>query len=315
MTMAAATMILAGCSNDENEGMDNWNGEIRLSSGVTVQQTRATNSVPDTQIANGQEVGVFINEATVTSPTYAIGNNLKYTADGSGGLTLADGQTAPFYPATGGSVNIWAYQPYNSAASMTGNGFEFTVKTDQNNNSDKDYYDSDLLYSSSSTPYSRQKEAQSLSFKHQLSKVVCILQSGAGSPAITGATVEIISAETKGTFKPADGSFTTATTGGSSSNITMNSSITSGSYIAVIPPQTFAKGAKFLKVTLSEANGGGTFYYTLPSGSSDTDLTLKTGNVYTYTITANLTGLTVTSSISKWEGIETNKKSGDAVME
>lgn len=315
MTMAAATMILAACSNDENEGMDNWNGEIRLSSGVTVQQTRTTGIVPDTQIANGQEVGVFINDATLESATYDIGNNLKYTANGSGGLTLADNQDAPYYPATGGSVNIWACQPYNSDASMTGDGFEFTVKTDQNNNSDKDYYDSDLLYSSKEEAYSRQKAAQSLSFKHQLSKVVCTLQSGTGGPTITGATVEIISAETKGTFKPADGSFATATTGGSTSNITMNSSITSGSYIAVIPPQTFAKGAKFLKVTLSEANGGGTFYYTLPNDNGDNDLVLAAHNVYTYTITVNLTGLTVTSSISEWEGIDTNKKNGDAVME
>ena len=73
LTLAAATMILAGCSNDENEEIDNWNGEIRLSSGVTVQQTR-TNSdeVPDKQIAENQEVGIFINDATVNPPTSAL---------------------------------------------------------------------------------------------------------------------------------------------------------------------------------------------------------------------------------------------------
>lgn len=313
MTMAAATMILAGCSNDENEPIDNWNSEIRLSSGVTVQQTRATGSVPDTQIAAGQEVGVFIKDVTVTSPDYAIGDNLKYTANGNGGLTLATSQNAPYYPATGADVNIWAYQPYNASASMTGNGFEFTVKTNQNNNSGKDYYDSDLLYSSSTSAYSRQKEAQSLGFKHLLSKVVCMLKPGAGNPGLTDATVEIVNAETKGTFKPSDGSFTTASS--STSNITMNSSITSGSYIAVIPPQTFAKGAKFLKVTLSSANGGGTFYYTIPDGDGDSDLALITGNVYTYTITVNLTGLSVTSTITPWEEIEGNKKDGTAEME
>ena len=56
MTMAAATMILAGCSNDENEVTDNWNGEIRLTSGVTVQTRANSSDVPDKQIANSQTV-------------------------------------------------------------------------------------------------------------------------------------------------------------------------------------------------------------------------------------------------------------------
>lgn len=311
LTMAAATMILAGCSNDENEEIDNWNGEIRLSSGVTVQQTR-TNSdeVPDKQIAENQEVGIFINDATVNPPTYAVGNNLKYTADGNGGLTLSEGN-APYYPATGGNVNIWAYQPYNAGASMSDGGYDFSVKINQNN-ANKDYYDSDLLYSSKTEAYNRQKEAQSLGFKHLLSKVVCILQSGTGEPGITGATVTIVNAETTGTFNPSNGNFSTKTTNeGVHSDITMNSAISFGTYIAVVPPQTFAKGDKLLKVTLEANAGGGEFYYTIP----DNDLVLASGNVYTYTITVNLSGLTVTSSISAWEGIEDNHKSGTAEME
>ena len=51
-TLVTTLLVLAGCSNDENETIDNWNGEIRLVSGVTVQQTRANSvGVPDMQIA------------------------------------------------------------------------------------------------------------------------------------------------------------------------------------------------------------------------------------------------------------------------
>lgn len=81
--MAAAMMILAGCSNDENEITDNWNGEIRLSSGVTVQQTRANANVPDTQIAD-EVVKVVVARQNGDLHEYA-GYTLDFTADGSMG--------------------------------------------------------------------------------------------------------------------------------------------------------------------------------------------------------------------------------------
>ena len=312
VTMATVALMAAGCSNDENEGTDsNWNGEILLSSGVTVQ-TRAANTPPDTQIGNGQKVGVFINDAITST---AIGTNLQYDADGGGNLALATtdpAQKQPYYPATGNAVNIIAYQPYNAGALLTDGGYEFAVQTDQSQQSG--YYNSDLLYSAKADAYTRQKAAQSLGFVHKLSKVVCTLTSGVGAPTVTGATVSIVNAETKVTFKPADGNLTAATTNGSKSDITMNSTIATGSYIAVIPPQTFEKNAQFLKVTLSATAGGGVFYYKIPNGSGDAPLSLVSGNVYTYDITEHLTKLTVTSSIEPWEGIEGNKKSGDAIM-
>lgn len=278
------------------------NAEIQLTSGIKTQTETATDG-PDTQIASGQQVGVFINEDVTAT---VIGANLKYDADGKGGLTLNTNpeQTTPYYPTSGKGVKIIAYQPYSASADITNGGYSFTVQTDQNGNSNKNYYDSDLLYSESAV-YSPKADAQSLVFKHQLSKVVCTLQSGVGSPELDGATVAIVEAKIKGTFKPSDGTFTIDDR--TISDVTMNNTITSGSYIAVIPPQTFNKGAKFLKVTLKE---GGDFYYKIPNGG---DLTLAASNVYTYAITVNKTGLTVTSTITSWDS-SSGTTPGDAVM-
>ena len=287
--------------------------EILLGSGITTQVQTATD-VPDKQIASGQEVGIFINE-DVASGT-VIGTNLKYEADGNGGLTLATmepEQKIPYYPTSGNGVNIIAYQPYDASAAIVGgtNTYNFSVKTDQNGNSNKDYYDSDLLYSSSET-YTPKADAQSLVFKHVLSKVVCTLAKGTGSPDLTGATVEIVGAGTKGSFKLSDGSFTTNTNDSDSKrNIKMNSTITPSSFIAVIPPQTFAKGAQFLKVTLSTSAGGGVFYYKIPD---DSGLALTGGSVYKYEIKVNMTGLTVTSSIKDWTVVGSYPIAGDAEM-
>lgn len=302
--MVAAALVMAGCSNDENGLTDNWNGEIRLSSGITVQQvTRAGTTPPDTQIANGQEVGIFISDAITSSEVIA--TNLKYIADGSGTLTLGTGENTPYYPANGNAVEIYAYQPLSTTIGNDGT-YEFSVKTNQKDDNG-DYYDSDLLYSASNT-YTRQKNAHSLSFTHKLSKIVCTLKPGEGNPSLTGATVDILGAETKGTFKPSDGTFTLLTGDqGTKSAVNMNSTITSDSYIAVIPPQTFAKGTNFLKITV----GTGVFYYSIPN---DADLTLAASNVYTYEITVNQTDVEVSSTIKEWEGIDSNKTTGDAGM-
>lgn len=279
--------------------------EIQLTSGIKTQ-TETTAKVPDTQIASGQQVGVFINE-DVTAAT-VIGANLKYNADGSGGLTLntSPEQTTPYYPTSGKGVKIIAYQPYSASANITDEGYGFLVETDQRENAN--YYKSDLLYSSKVDAYAPKADAQSLVFKHMLSKVVCTLKKGAGSPELGGATVAIVGAKIGGTFNLSNGTFTI--NDAAASDIKMNNTITLGSYIAVIPPQTFAKDAKFLKVTLS---GGGDFYYKVPNGDDDSDLKLETGHVYTYTITVNKTGLTVTSTITPWDD-SSGTTPGDAVM-
>lgn len=304
LIFAAALVALAACNNEDYTPADDPNApmEIRLSSGIDVQTRANSAEVPDKQIAERQQVGVFINDAGNGD---VISVNLQYAANGSGQLTLTDASQQPYYPATGNGVKMTAYHPYDDRAAITGSAYEFAVSTDQSSNAN--YYASDLLYSASSE-YARQKTAHSLAFKHKLSKVECTLTPGSGSPDLTGATVSIVGAQTNIFFRPADGTLRSPTNV-TTADIKLNSAIAAGSYIGIIPPQTYSKGSKFLKITLES---GGTFYYTIPNASGDEDLTLGENNVYKYTITVNRTGLSVTSTIEPWGNGGTH--SGDAEM-
>lgn len=304
---AATLLSLAACNNEEFTPADDPNTpmEIRLSSGIDMQ-TRA-GGVPDTQIAAGQQAGVFINDAGNGDVVSA---NLKYDADGSGGLALASdpAQETPYYPATGNDVTMAAYHPYNAGAALEGGGYAFAVSADQS--SDAGYYASDLLYSASKE-YARQKTAHNITFRHKLSKVECTLTSGIGSPDLTGATVSIVNAKTDITFKPADGTLSDLPNA-PTADIKLNSTIATGSYIGIIPPQTYNKSSQFLKITLGAEAGGNTFYYTIPNESGDEDLPLDENKVYKYTIQVNRTGLSVTSTIEEWG--DGGNHSGNAEM-
>lgn len=289
MTIAAATMILAGCSNDENEMTDHWNGEIRLSSGVSVQQTRANSGdVPDKQIAAGQQIGIYVSGVPGEAVEYGYAN-ISAKADGSG--NFSDYSTSMYYPQSGNKVNIAAYHPYKVEA---GNEYDFTVASIQSDAAN--YYASDLLYSTSAE-FVRQKDAHSLTFKHLLSKITCTLQAGEGVSSVAGATVAICQVETAVKFNRTTGAVSTAQT-------PSKRDVTPGTYGAIIAPQTVPTSTQLLKVTLSN---GGVFYY-----KTEEQTTFAGGSKYAYTITVKASGLTVKSTIDPWTAIS---KTGDAVME
>lgn len=294
MTMAVAMLVFAACSNDENE-MDNWNGEIRLSSGLVVQ-TRANNQdVPDKQIAAGQQIGIYV-EGVAGETAFTGYTNVSADADGSGNFSSYS--TTMYYPQSGKGVQISAYHPYNQNATDL---YDFTVETAQA--TEANYFNSDLLYSEKKT-YARSKTAHSLTFEHKLAKVVCKLTSGEGTPDITGATVEIVTPERAVSFNRTTGAVGDATISAKSGNVTL------GLYGAIIAPQTYTKGTKFLKVTLTS---GGELYYTIPDGPGDEDLILASGSVYTFDITVDLTELKVNSEISAWTPVAA--KTGNATMD
>lgn len=324
--MAAAAMILAGCSNDENEAIDNWNGEIRLSSGLAVQQVTRNieTDKQSTQIAKDNHVGFFINENVTESPTTTYTQNLKYTANGKGGF---DGTTV-YYPQSGEGVNIYAYAPWEDGLALD-DSYPFTVETDQSGVDA--YIASDLLWGQpmkensgipgtyiTANPVARTQAAVPVTFTHLLSKIEVTLQAGKGLTVddFRGAKLTILNTSPTTNLTLKNGNITAASgipTEIIAAYYIQQPTVDALTAAAIVVPQTIAKGTQFMKLHLAT---GGELYYTLPNGNLDDALTLESGKIYKYNITVNLTELTVTSTIKDWETIGGGDPvKGDATME
>lgn len=291
----AVLFSVVACNGNDEPVKDNWNNEIRLSSGVTVQRTRANNTdVPDKQIAENEEIGIYVKSTGGETVLYS---NIIRIADGEGALNLSqDNPQAMYYPADGGSVKISAYHPYIASD----DAYDFIVKEDQSNL--PAYASSDLLYSTEKA-FDRSKEAQSLTFNHLLSKVKCILTKGDGTTDadLVGAIIEIVTPERAVRFNPQTGTTESPSTSAKDKNIKI------GIDGIILPPQTFAIGSQMLKITLPAA--GNTVYYYKPT---TTEQVLEKEKVYTYTIALNATAVTITSAITDWSPIS---RSGIATMD
>lgn len=320
MTMAAATMILAGCSNDENEPVDNWNGEIRLTSGVTTQ-TRANTQA--TQIQNGEIVYAWADKVSST-PDYIKAWTL--TAGSSNDFT----GNSQYYPTDGNSLDFYALHGNFKEATFTENATVFpvsaivhSVEADQSNTDMKNYAKSDLLYAVQKN-VARSKDAVQLPFYHMLSKVEVALKSGNGNPDLTDATVTIVGTQLKADFtadKAADMTDQSARAGMIAINGSDNAAapikirtVTTGNLdsnteygeAVVLPKQTISQNTPFIQVTLAN---NAVFSYKIPDVGG---LTLESGKKYTYKITVNQSGLTVTSKIADWTS---EVKTGNAEMD
>lgn len=318
MTMAAATMILAGCSNDENEITDNWNGEIRLSSGVTVQ-TRANTQA--TQIQEGEIVYAWVDKASST-PNYikawtlTAGSNNDFSGN------------SQYYPTDGSNLDFYALHGNFAPSTFTENSTTFpativhSVEADQSGTNMKNYAKSDLLYAIQKN-VARSSNAVQLPFYHMLSKVEVALKSGDGNPDLTDATVTIVGTKLKADFTPGKavnmtgqsaraGMIALTAASNETAPITIRT-VTTGDFnsntdygeAVVLPKQTISQNTPFIQVTLAN---NAVFTYKIPD---DGPLTLESGKKYTYKITVNQSGLTVTSKIEDWTS---EVKAGNAEM-
>lgn len=318
MATAAAAIVMVACNNEET---DNWAGEIRLSSGLAVQQvnsTRAANNIQNGQFAVGEKIDVFINEAVNTgeTPTTSYTQPLVYTADGNGAMSTS---AQPYYPTSGKDVNIYAYYPSGTVTSIDADAeqVEFTVVADQS--SDANYKASDLMYGKPalSNPVARTKENVNITFKHLLSKVTVTLKQGAGIKDLdlTNAKVELLNVLPTTKLNPSAGTISGAQ--GDKTDITVMDKGTNLSGSAVVVPQTLNQEVegkrRFIRVTLS--TGGVLYSQNLEDNEGKTieNIDMTAGNEYKYEITVNLTSLDITSSITEW--VTRKPVEGEAEME
>lgn len=316
MATAAAAIVMVACNNEET---DNWAGEIRLSSGLAVQQvnsTRAANDIQSGQFAADEKIDVFINEVVSADETATTSYTqpLVYTAGGDGSMSTSP---QPYYPTSGKDVNIYAYYPSGTVTSIDADAasVEFTVK--ENQSSDANYKASDLMYGTASNPVKRIKDDVNITFKHLLSKVTVTLKQGAGIKDLdlTNAKVELLNVLPTTKLEPSTGTIDEAT--GTQTEITVMDKGTNLSGSAVVVPQTLNKEVegkrRFIRVTLE--TGGVLYSQNLTDADNEPigDIEMTAGNEYKYEITVNLTSLDIKSSITEWVTGETVK--GEAEME
>lgn len=285
--LAAAATVFAACSNDEN-GVNELT-PIRLSSSLTVLETRAGTDVQNSQFQANEQLDVFISEDVPAGETAntVYDQPLVYTTSASGALTTA---IQPYFPTGGNAVNIHAVYPSGAVLAFDDTAVDFTVEADQS--TDAAYKASDLMYGApQSNPVQRTENAVVLTFNHLLSKVTVTLKAGTGNPSLDGAKVELVNVSPTVEFTPSNQAL--GTVKGTATDITvMNATDLSLSGSAVIIPQTLAQD--FVRVTLSD---GKVLTGKLDDGTAPN---LTAGNEYQYNITVHLATLTVSSTIVPW---------------
>lgn len=297
---AAAVIALAACSSEE-ENVQSWNGEIRLSA-VNVVQTRAAQGIQSTAFDNGEKVDVFINE-NATTPSIEYPQPLVYTSGTGGVLTTSDEQ---YYPQSNG-VNIFAVYPSGVAGTnVNATNVAFDVESDQ---SEEDaYMASDLMVGApANNPVSKTSGTVQLTFKHCLSKININISAGDGIDPVDlqDATVTILNTTTGGTFNVQTGAVTAngvqaAATPIIAGTLEVREDTGVQGISAIIVPQTVSAGRQFISIRYGgdQQTPATELFYTLPQAA---DVDFAAGYSYTFNITAKKSGLTLDgSTITDW---------------
>lgn len=281
----ALTAGLASCSNNDEElNPQNLDGRIPITLTSNVGSRATNQSLQETQIANGVNVGVFITQGSTN-----IATNNMLTSDGNGAFTGNAGSTSD----ASTNLDICAYAPYNAAWGDLATEYTFTVT---NQETDEKYYAADLMIADkvSTAPTS---EAINLTFKHKMAKLNLNFDL-TGAPdgfSLEDATVSVLNVKPSVNVKVSDGTIGAAT----GDAITINAATLTASdskASVVFPPQTITNSVEFVQVV---TKGQQTFTAKLPS-----DVNFESGKKYTYTVNFAGNGeimLTPTTSVAPWE--------------
>ena len=284
---AVGALVLAACSSNDPETPANT-GEIRLYTEVAAQTRAAevSTDLQDTQFAAGTDISVMVNDNTTGDivVTYPL---QTYTADGIGGLSTSVKQ---YYPASGSSVNICAYHPWDAQASLT-----FSVKADQT--STANYRASDLMWARLTNVTKDTPEADRvLKFDHLFSKVIIKLLKGNGVTDAEMNAARIMLGDNDlvmgGTFGASDGSFERDNT--NKGTLLIATDAGTSLHAAVVVPQDM-DGKKLTVGFVANDIVYATQSYIIPPATI-----FEAGMKYTYTITVNKAELVVTTEITDW---------------
>lgn len=301
---------LSSCSNDHvlHDYTINEKDPIEISTsigGVDVLTKAATDvygGESSKHFDNGTTVNVYIFEHIEDDQTraYLYGSNkdgkVVYTSNDDGVLTASP---TNYFPGNGHGIDIYGIYP--SSIEAKNESQPFSVSTDQSDNAN--YKASDLMFAAKQTVTDR-KTALTLTFKHQLSKVVVKLKKGNGlnDNDLDGAEVTILNTKPECTIssESENGITGISASGESTTPIkvgTWNSSTTSSGLAAIVVPQTINPDTDLIQVKLSN---GATYIYKTKSGENQFS-GFSSGKQHSFELTLSTIGITVNAVISDWE--------------
>lgn len=318
---AAAVLALTACSNDdENLNVNNGPVEARITAGVSGPATRAIDNVWETD-----EIGVMVKSVTgtttgVTSVMADMYKNVKYTTEASteaaANFSPAEGTTGIFFQDANETVTFSAYGPYQaSAAANVLPGENGVISGSTAAQGDRTQQKAiDYIFATDATASRTNATVQfqgTNAFYHKMARLVIVVKPGDDVTiddfAKDGTGFALNGLKHSGTFNVTTGE-AKATGEISDWSLTENSLLAKApdayTFTSIVYPQTLGSALTF-KATID-----GQDYI----NNSDINPALAAGMSYTYTITVNKTGLTVSGcTIAAWGN--GGSGSGNATMQ
>lgn len=273
--IAAATIALAACSNDDNYTDEPVAAHISATIGKS-----ALSRASETSWAKDDKIGVTMDDRYT---------NMEYTTDGSGKFT----GTTMYFKNKKEPVTLTAYYPFTGTEGTAAG--KVAASTNADNQTPANQVAIDFLFDKKSGILGTDPNV-AFTFSHMMSKLTLIFKDGDGADVSKISAYEIGGLILDGTFDTAT-SVCAATDNAAAAPIRIEpNSVVTGNLLPslIIFPQPAANDAVTLKITDTDGQEYACFL-------NFEDNRLASGNNYLFTITVNKTGLQVnTSTITDW---------------
>lgn len=279
---AVATLMLASCSNDENEN-GTANDRIPATFSADITQTRASVSTWDANDA----IGIYMLDAGTTDIAEAAANRKYITAAADGKFSpAADDQTVYFPVDETRKVDFMAYYPHT--VNLTANVYKADV-SDQTAPAAIDLMTAHVV-STPDKPLDKDHTSVAFTFAHCLSRVEVNVTAGGG---FTDADLAGLAVTLSGQPLKADFELLTdqLTSGSETGTLTLNTAADGQTSSAIILPQGGLTG-RTLTFTMKD---NPTFTWGV-----EADRTFEAGKKTVFNVTLALTGITVETTILPW---------------
>lgn len=316
LMIAVLATLLAGCSNADENVVDNGPVAAQISAGVNAV-TRAQDATWE-----ADAIGVMVTGTTGSSGMQNLYRNVKYkttanTSDAANFTAEGGAASGIFFQDATETVTFAAYAPYQESAADVFPGTDGVISgstDDQNNRETQKAFD--FIYASGATASRTSSAIQfkdDYSFTHKMTRLVIIVKTSAEhgftSEKVTSGTYMLKGLNHTGAFDVKSG-IATATGAPAGGAWALNNSLktagetTQCTFTSILYPQTLDA-----PLTFTATIDGETY-----TNNTNINPKLAAGTSYEYTITVKKTGLTVSGcTITDWSKVR--GVGGDATMQ